>query len=76
MQKNNKVTLHSEQCLLTVAKIVHCEVNRINAAKKWLGSGRFSEREMFLLNGFWELLDNAPEQVEVTSSSPRHVVYK
>lgn len=78
MQLSNGKVIHSELSLLSTAVVTLPEPDRMAAARRWLGagSGIFGEREKFLLEGFWKLLDECPEKPPVTEIRPRFKVYK
>ncbi|SFP86948.1 hypothetical protein [Tranquillimonas alkanivorans] len=75
--KSSYKTIPSELSLLTVAKVTLPEPDRMAAARRWIGSDCvFGEREAHLLEGFWKLLDTAPEGFPVSKIEPRHVIYR
>lgn len=77
MQMSGKKTIPSEIGLLTIARMTMPEPDRMAAARRWLGAtGVFGDRERFLLEGFWKLLDECPEGAPVTDYRARHVVYR
>ena len=69
-------SLPSHLGLLTVASVTLSETNRMAAARRWLGAtATISDRETFLLEGFWKLLDECPPSKPITAIRARHVKY-
>lgn len=72
----HKKTIPDVLVLATIAKVTLPEPDRIAAARRWLGqSNHFGDREIHILNGFWEVLDDAPHPPEVNKVVPRHARY-
>ena len=68
--KGKQKSIPSHLALLTIAQVTMPEPDRMTAAKRWLGAENvFTNREKYLLKGFWLLLDGEPKKEEFLNTN-------